>query len=164
MCRKWLGIGWKSAALARFPFSSGTCYVYRENTCNMARHCKLRFHFNCIQCCDRKCPLWNPWQGNQGLSLISAWISKISNNIHYKVWDEITYPFQNFSRCTEIWKWVNSFHFIMDVITYPCGIKFTPYHLKGSRCQGIGNDKDITRTAKLSFCFWLQWHNLETSE
>ena len=32
-----------------------------------------------------------------GLSLIPAWIS---NYIHYKVWDEITYPFLNFNGCT----------------------------------------------------------------
>ena len=40
-----------------------------------------------------------------GLTLISA---RISNNMHSKVWDEITYPFLNFS------------HFKTDVITYPC--------------------------------------------
>ena len=32
-----------------------------------------------------------------GLTLIPAWIS---NHIHYKVWDEITYPFLNFNGCT----------------------------------------------------------------
>ena len=32
-----------------------------------------------------------------GLTLIPAWIS---NYIHYKMWDEITYPFLNFNRCT----------------------------------------------------------------
>ena len=32
-----------------------------------------------------------------GLTLIPAWIS---NYIHYKVWDEITYPFLNFNRAT----------------------------------------------------------------
>ena len=31
------------------------------------------------------------------LTLITAWIS---NYIHYKVWDEITYPFLNFNGCT----------------------------------------------------------------
>ena len=30
-------------------------------------------------------------------TLIPAWIS---NYIHYKLWDEITYPFQNFKSCT----------------------------------------------------------------
>ena len=32
-----------------------------------------------------------------GLTLIPAWIS---NYIHYNMWDEITYPFLNFSGCT----------------------------------------------------------------
>ena len=53
------------------------------------------------------------------LSLIQAWIS---NNIHYEVWDEITYPFLNFnSAAIDIWERMNNFipHFIMDVITYP---------------------------------------------
>ena len=31
------------------------------------------------------------------LTLIPAWIS---NYIHYKVWDEITYPFLNFNGAT----------------------------------------------------------------
>ena len=33
-----------------------------------------------------------------GLTVISAWIS---NYIHYKLWDEITYPFLNFNGCTD---------------------------------------------------------------
>ena len=32
-----------------------------------------------------------------GLTLIPAWIS---NHIHYKMWDEITYPFLNFNGAT----------------------------------------------------------------
>ena len=32
-----------------------------------------------------------------GLTLIPAWIN---NYIHYKMWDEITYPFLNFNGCT----------------------------------------------------------------
>ena len=32
-----------------------------------------------------------------GLTLIPAWMS---NYIHYKMWDEITYPFLNFNGCT----------------------------------------------------------------
>ena len=34
-----------------------------------------------------------------GLTLIPAWIS---NYIHYKVWDEIIYPFLNFNGATVI--------------------------------------------------------------
>ena len=46
---------------------------------------------------------------------LSTWIS---NYTHYKVWDEITYPFPNFN---EVWEWMSNFipHFIIDVITYP---------------------------------------------
>ena len=33
-----------------------------------------------------------------GLTIIPAWIS---NYIHYKVWDEIAYPFLNFKGCTD---------------------------------------------------------------
>ena len=39
---------------------------------------------------------WVPFY-EHGLTLIPAWIS---NYIHYKVWDEITYPFLNFNGAT----------------------------------------------------------------
>ena len=39
---------------------------------------------------------WGPFYYH-GLTLIPAWIS---NYIHCKVWDEITYPFLNFNGCT----------------------------------------------------------------
>ena len=55
-----------------------------------------------------------------GLTWIPAWIS---NYIHYKVWDEITYPFPNFNSCTvEVWEWISNFIpcFPGHVITYPC--------------------------------------------
>ena len=36
-----------------------------------------------------------------GLTLIPAWIIKYS---HYKVWDEINYPFPNFNGCiVDVW-------------------------------------------------------------
>ena len=39
-----------------------------------------------------------------GLTLI---LPGISNYIHYKVWDEITYPFPNFNGVTiEVWDWI----------------------------------------------------------
>ena len=40
--------------------------------------------------------IWAPFY-KHGLTLISAWIS---NHVHYKLWDEITYPFLNFNGCT----------------------------------------------------------------
>ena len=50
-----------------------------------------------------------------GLTLIPA---SISNYIHYKVWDEITYQFPNFSG--DVWEWVSNLHFTGHVIAYPC--------------------------------------------
>ena len=50
-----------------------------------------------------------------GLTSIPAWIS---NLMHSKVWDEITYPFLNFNGCpVEVWEWISNFIqiFIMDV-------------------------------------------------
>ena len=43
------------------------------------------------------------------VSSVAWWIS---NNIHYKVWGEITYPFVNFNgRTIEVWEWIsNSIH------------------------------------------------------
>ena len=60
--------------------------------------------------------------------LLLIWTStlipaSISNYKPSKVWDEIIYPFPNFSGCiVEVWKWISNLtpHFIMDVITYPC--------------------------------------------
>ena len=52
-----------------------------------------------------------------------AWIqAQISNNIHHKPWDEITYPFPYFSGVTvEAREWINNFilHFTRHVINYP---------------------------------------------
>ena len=52
-----------------------------------------------------------------GLDVIPAWIY---NHRPSKVWDEITYPFQNFNGCAvEFWEWISNFipHMIMNVIT-----------------------------------------------
>ena len=57
-----------------------------------------------------------------GLTLIPAWIC---NYIHYKMWDENTYPFPNFNGTTvEVWEWISNFiaHFTGHVITYPCWV------------------------------------------
>ena len=57
----------------------------------------------------------------QGLTFIPTWISK---HMPSKVWNEITYAFQNFNCCTfDIWEWVgNSIpRFWTDVFT--TGIK-----------------------------------------
>ena len=52
-------------------------------------------------------------------NLIPVWIC---DYIHYKSWDEITYPFPNFNGATvEVWEWVSNFisRFTRHVITYP---------------------------------------------
>ena len=62
---------------------------------------------------------WGPFYSNK-LILIPVWIS---NEIHYKGWDEITYPSPNFNGATvEVWKWISNFFslFTGQVITYPC--------------------------------------------
>ena len=56
------------------------------------------------------CPFW---------TLIPPWIN---NYIHLKLWDEITYPFQNFNGYTvEVWEWISNSvpHFTGHVITFP---------------------------------------------
>ena len=53
-----------------------------------------------VPCTHFKMDLTTKQQGPlllDGLALIPARISKY---IHYKVWDKITYPFQNFNGCT----------------------------------------------------------------
>ena len=63
---------------------------------------------------------WPPLLLTWFLTLIPAWIS---NHIHYKEWDEITYPFLNFNGVTvEVWEWISNSipHFTGQVITYPC--------------------------------------------
>ena len=39
-----------------------------------------------------------------GLTYMFAWIC---NYIHYKVWDEIVYPFVKFNGASIVWKWMN---------------------------------------------------------
>ena len=51
--------------------------------------------------------------------LIPAWII---NQMHSKVWDEITYSFAKFNSTTvEFWEWISNLipHITMAVITYP---------------------------------------------
>ena len=66
--------------------------------------------------CSRSSPFYL-----HGLTLIPAWIS---NHMPDNVWNEIAYPFPIFNGATgEVWEWICNFipHFIIDVITYPCG-------------------------------------------
>ena len=53
-------------------------------------------------------------------NLIPAWIS---NYVHDKVWNEMTYTLPNFSGCTvEVWEWISNFipHFTGHMIAYSC--------------------------------------------
>ena len=66
-----------------------------------------------------KGPFYKP-----GLTLIS---SRMSNYIHYKVWDEITYPFPNFNGAViEVCSWLSNFipHFTVHVINHQCWDSF----------------------------------------
>ena len=59
-------------------------------------------------------------------------------DVHYKIWDVITYPFPNFSYCTiEIWEWINNCipHFDRHMIY--CFFKFIHVNKKGPRNLGI---------------------------
>ena len=53
----------------------------------------------------------------QGITLIPVCIS---NHILCEVWEEITYPFLNFTDCTvKVWEWINDItqHFMKHVIS-----------------------------------------------
>ena len=93
-------------------------------------------------------PRW-PWSGDLGplwliwYNLISAWIN---HYIHYKVWDEMTYPFVNFNdEAVEILEWISNFipYFTGHVITYPCCDLGSPR----LECQ--------SKTVRT----WNRWHN-----
>ena len=65
------------------------------------------------------CATWSPWY-KQGLTWIPAWLS---NDIHHKMWDEITNPFPNFNvRTVECCEWTSNFipHLTVYLITFPC--------------------------------------------
>ena len=58
--------------------------------------------------------------------IFRAWIS---NYIHYKMWEEITYPFPDFNGATvEVWEWINNFipHFPGMWLLIHGGIKGKP--------------------------------------
>ena len=79
---------------------------------------------------------WNRFSSNNfhhtSLTLIPAWIN---NYIHYKVWDEITYPFLNFNGAiVDVWEWISNFipHYTWHVITYPCWDQSESLLVKGA--------------------------------
>ena len=55
-----------------------------------------------------------------GLTLTPTWIS---NRMHSKIWNAITYLFPNVNGCTvHVWEWIGIFipYFVLDAITCPC--------------------------------------------
>ena len=73
---------------------------------------------NEIYCPDiLKHPLLSIWRG---LIIIPAWIR---NCIHYKIWDEITYPFSHFNGClVEVSERISNFapYFTGPIIIHSC--------------------------------------------
>ena len=62
--------------------------------------------------------IWGPFY-KHGLKSTLAWINKY---IHYKMWNEISYPVSNLNGCTvEVWEWISDFipHLTVHLITHP---------------------------------------------
>ena len=85
-----------------------------------------------------------------------AWIS---NHMTSEMWNEITYPFPNFNRCTvEVWEQITNFIpcIIMDVITFHAGLKLNHVSKRSSRYQAEKHSYliglPITMTSQ-----WAQW-------
>ena len=73
------------------------------------------------------------------ITLTPVWISKY---IHYKMWDEITYPFPNLiSAIVDVWEWIINFvtHSTTNVLTYPC------WDWSNSMLIGTGNHESFSR-------------------
>ena len=93
--------------------------------------------------------------------------SMASDYIHYTMWDEITYPSQNFNGTTaEVWEWISNVipHFTGRVITYPCWNKSESVLVKGAPCDNHFETKSWHNTLRLSrshtvlifiHCYWL---------
>ena len=83
---------------------------------------RLRY-LQCVNNGDNEA--WCPFC-QYGLTLIPAWIS---DYVHYKVWDAITYLFPNFNSATvEVWAWISNFsHTVLDMwLLIHAGIKVNP--------------------------------------
>ena len=60
------------------------------------------------------------WSDNFSLNIATSWFF---DYIHYEMWHEITYQFQNFYGATvEVYQWISNClsHFTGHVISYPC--------------------------------------------
>ena len=74
------------------------------------------------------------------------------NYSHHRVWDEITYPSQNFNGCTvEVWGWISNFirHVTGHAITYPCSpvVKCSPTGF--TACLPVGYKNNIYKNGSL---------------
>ena len=61
----------------------------------------------------------------------------MNNQIHYKVWDEITYSFLNCNgAAVEVLEWISNFisHFIWNVIIIHSGLKLNHVSKRGPWC------------------------------
>ena len=85
-----------------------------------------------------------------GLTLIPAWIS---NYIHYKVWDEITYPFLNFNGAT-----VEGYERVRNYVPITCAVKLN--HEKWAKCDCCLGHPDINNPLLLNRKFGSKKHNL----
>ena len=81
------------------------------STCPRLRTLNSGWLRSCSWCPAQTMDGTRPQQTNSSPSI--RWLEKwagISNYIHYKVWDEITYPFPNFNGAVvEGWKWISNF-------------------------------------------------------
>ena len=97
------------------PSSTWPVYVHTEPKLD---HCFIIFEIGISGTCSSYYILLT-----QGLfnfyTLKPAWIS---SHMPSKVWDEINYPFPNFSGPIKVWLWVSlvSWYFAMNVINNPC--------------------------------------------
>ena len=65
---------------------------------------------------------------------MTAWIS---NHIHYKMWDEMTYPFPKFNGATvEVWEWISNFTHTLVACDYLSMLRLKLNHVSK---RGLGN-------------------------
>ena len=118
--------------------------------------------------CENSIDIWMLFMGNSwphGLTFISAWMS---NYIHYKMWDEITYPFPNFNGATfAVCEWISNFipYFTWHVIIYPCwkGPMFTmtpTIDVSGGSTSFLRNSPEREKVCSGYYCSSVTWLSL----
>ena len=98
-------------------------FIWQYNSCKDVVNIFKISYKDCLDILKIHCPstISDTFYQN-GLTLIPAWIC---NHIHFKEWDEIIYPFLNFSGATiEVWEQIlNNF---IQHLTGHAGIKVNP--------------------------------------